>query len=89
MRVRITKVVATSVTIAATEQRMWSSAGLGPPTYRPFEFPYEEYRSGVGDFPAAPPSWPAATPPAHTAVSSPQEDRIQEDSVRYIKKINK
>jgi len=65
---------------------MWSSAGLGsmgPPTYRPFEFPYEEYRSGVGDFPAS--SWPPATPPAHTLVSSPpQEDRIQEDSVGIL-----
>jgi hypothetical protein len=55
---------------------------MGPPTYRPFEFPYEEYRSGVGD------PWPPATPPTHTLVSAAaQDDRIHEDSVGIFVKV--
>ena len=73
---------------------MWSGTGLGPPTYRPFEFPYDDYRgAGMGEFASlggaatATTGWPSAGPPpasqaGQVAVSSAGPDeRVNEDSV--------
>ena len=65
---------------------MWPSTGLGPPTYRPFDFPYDEYRGGMGEFTtlgAAPATW-GAPPPTQTVVSPAHDDRANEDSVSFI-----
>ena len=74
-----------------TSDKMWSSAGLGPPTYRPFEFPtYDDYRGGMQEFAggasglsAVGPgtSWVTAgtSPPAapQTPVTSPNDDSVR------------
>ena len=68
---------------------MWPSTGLGPPTYRPFDFPYDEYRGG--EFGSLAPVAAAATtassspwgPPTQTVVTTAttQHDTTAEDSV--------
>ena len=78
--------------IVDKSDKMWSSAGLGPPTYRPFEFAYDDYRSGMSDFggglAGAPSAWTSAgttTPPAtaQTPVTAAAEpERVSDDSVR-------
>lgn len=63
---------------------MWSSTGLGPPTYRPFEFPYDDYRGGMGEFGSlgGAASWGATPPATHTIVTSAQEQAVNQDTVR-------
>ena len=64
---------------------MWSSTGLGPPTYRPFEFPYDEYRGGMGEFGplgGSPVTTWGPTPPTQSTITTTQEER-SEDSVRF------
>lgn len=66
---------------------MWSSTGLGPPTYRPFEFPYDEYRGGMGEFGplgGSPVTTWGPTPPTQSTITTTQEER-SEDSVRFYK----
>ena len=69
---------------------MWSSGGLGPPTYRPLEFPYDEYRGGMGEFSALgggpTTSW-GPTPPTNPIPTTAQDDRSNEDSVIFTNNI--
>ena len=66
---------------------MWSSGGLGPPTYRPLEFPYDEYRGGMGEFGTlgggSATSW-APTPPTTNPIPTSTQDLRNEDSVIII-----
>ena len=68
---------------SVTGPTMWSSTGLGPPTYRPFDFPYDDYRGGMGEFASlgGSSSWASTAAPAHSSVvvsSAPEQSNTQD-----------